>query len=134
MVIVLPSQPTHGVLAIEFAEMASSETDETRLSRGDYRRSDVEVTVTATIGNTMADQDTGDCLVLRMEIRDYLIDTVEVSQRRFQQSGSFRQSLKWLSAATSIFSRQRRVGPLSLMESKPGSSVIARPQASRPRA
>ena len=40
-----------------------------------YRRGEVESTVTATIGKTMADQDTGDGLVLRMEIRDYLIDT-----------------------------------------------------------
>jgi hypothetical protein len=40
-----------------------------------YRRGEVETTVTATIGKTMADQDTGDGLVLRMEIRDYLIDT-----------------------------------------------------------
>ena len=40
-----------------------------------YWRGEVETTVTATIGKTMADQDTGDGLVLRMEIRDYLIDT-----------------------------------------------------------
>ena len=40
-----------------------------------YRRGDVETTVTATIEKIMADQDTGDGLVLRMEIRDYLIDS-----------------------------------------------------------
>ncbi len=43
-----------------------------------YRRGEVESTVTATIGKTMADQDTGDGLVLRMEIRDYLIDSADL--------------------------------------------------------
>jgi len=43
-----------------------------------YRRGEVESIVTATIGKTMADQDTGDGLVLRMEIRDYLIDTADL--------------------------------------------------------
>ena len=43
-----------------------------------YRRGEVESIVTATIGKTMADQDTGDGLVLRMEIRDYLIDLADL--------------------------------------------------------
>ncbi len=40
-----------------------------------YRRGDSESTVIATIGKTLAEQEAGEGLVMRMEIRDYLIDT-----------------------------------------------------------
>ncbi len=41
-----------------------------------YRRGTDEVKLIATIGKTLAEQDSGDGLILRMEIRDYLIDTI----------------------------------------------------------
>ena len=40
-----------------------------------YRRGNAECLVTATVGKTVAQQDSGDGLILRAEIRDYLIDT-----------------------------------------------------------
>ncbi len=43
-----------------------------------YRRGELETTLTATIGKTVAEQDTGDGLILKAEIRDYLIDTKDL--------------------------------------------------------
>ena len=43
-----------------------------------YRRGDLQATVLATIGKTVAEQDSGDGLIMRMEIRDYLIDTMSL--------------------------------------------------------
>lgn len=40
-----------------------------------YRRGDAAATVQATLGKTVAEQDSGEGLITRMEIRDYLIDT-----------------------------------------------------------
>ena len=43
-----------------------------------YRRDNFETVVSATIGQTRAEQDTGDGLIVRTEIRDYLIDTADL--------------------------------------------------------
>jgi hypothetical protein len=40
-----------------------------------YRRGEQQQTLTATIGKTIAEQDSGNGLLLRTEIRDYLINT-----------------------------------------------------------
>ena len=44
-----------------------------------FRRGDSEFKVTATIGKTVAEQDSGDGLILKAEIRDYLINTSDLA-------------------------------------------------------
>lgn len=54
-------------LADKLSEFASREVI--------YQRDVTQFPVTATIGKTEAEQDSGDGLILRVEIRDFLIDT-----------------------------------------------------------
>jgi len=43
-----------------------------------YQRGESQSSVLAMIGKTVAEQDSGDGLIMRMEIRDYLIDTTSL--------------------------------------------------------
>jgi hypothetical protein len=43
-----------------------------------YQRGESQATVLATLGKTVAEQDSGEGLIMRIEIRDYLIDTASL--------------------------------------------------------
>lgn len=43
-----------------------------------YRRDNIEVKVAATIGRSMYEQDDGEGVIVRSQVRDYLIDTADL--------------------------------------------------------